>query len=238
MPVQIVAHRGASGSAPENSEAALRGAVACGAPWVELDVQRTSDGVAVLVHDNTWSRTAGKNLSVRHTPWAVVRTLDVGAGFAAEFVNEPVPRLEDILAWTDRICLNLEIKSPENDPGLALCVAQMVRQAGAQQRCLLSSFSQRSIDNLAERYSDLRLGYLGDARQPVMHPRVHLQILEATAILQDPPCVAAVQHQGGTVWAWTVDETTIADRLVALGVEALITNQPQRLLEHFAGSAS
>jgi glycerophosphoryl diester phosphodiesterase len=234
VPIQIVAHRGASGMAPENSQAALRSACEVGAPWAELDVQRTSDGVAVLVHDDTWERTAGKNLQVRQTSWETVRTLDVGAWFSTAFAEEAVPRLEDILAWTQRISLNLEIKSPENDPGLALCVAQMVRQAGAQQRTLLSSFDANCIEELAGRYADLRLGYLGHAARRDMHRGVRLQILEAVAILGDPSCVAAVREQGGAVWAWTVDDPVIADQLVALGVEALITNQPQRLLAHFA----
>jgi glycerophosphoryl diester phosphodiesterase len=154
---------------------------------------------------------------VRQTSWETVRTLDVGAWFSTEFAEEAVPRLEDILAWTQRISLNLEIKSPENDPGLALCVAQMVRQAGAQQRTLLSSFDGNCIEELAGRYADLRLGYLGHAARPDMHRGVHLQILEAVAILGDPSCVAAVREQGGAVWAWTVDDPVIADQLVALG---------------------
>lgn len=232
-PVQIVAHRGACSVAPENTRSALRIAYECGAPWAEVDVQRTSDGTAVLVHDDTWDRTANKSATVRGTPWETVDSFDVGSWFSQEFENEPVPRLDEVLQWTKHLSLNLEIKSPENDPGLAGCVAQAVQLAGVQQRTLLSSFDSATIASLAEDCADLRLAYLGHVPQQEMHPRVRWQILEATALLRNPDWVEEVRQQGGTVWAWTVDQLQPAQRLVQLGVEGLITNQPQKLLAHF-----
>jgi len=228
--VQIVAHRGAAVEAPENTLSALECAWRRGAPWCEVDVQRTADDVAVLVHDDSWKRTAGLEVAVRDAPWSTVSELDVGAWFSSTFAGETVPRLEAVLAWKDRLSLNLEIKSPENDPGLADAVATAVRQASAQPRTLLSCFDVSVIDALASRYDDLQLGYLGHAPVAEAHPRVHWQILEAQALLAHPEWCEAIRSSGCHLWAWTVDRPQDASRLQQWGVEALITNDPRLLL--------
>lgn len=231
--VDVVAHRGASSEAPENTLVALQRAWECGAGWCEVDVQRTADGVPVLVHDDTWSRTAGLQAAVRRTPWRTVRQLDVGSWFSTAASPEPVPQLQDVLSWSDRLCLDLEIKSPENDPALADAVADAVLSAGLQERTLLTCFDPGVIARLARRRAGLRLGFLGREPQPAMDG-VGWQVLEARALLQHPEWMAPSGPLGGQiVWAWTVDRLDEAERLVAGGVAGLVTNDPRRLLQRF-----
>ena len=119
--VLVVAHRGASGRAPENTLASLALAAELGAPWAEVDVQRTADGVLVLVHDDTWARTAGLERAIRDTPWETVRGLDAGGWFAPRFRGEAPPSLDRVLEFASgRLGLDLEIKSPQDHPGLGL----------------------------------------------------------------------------------------------------------------------
>jgi glycerophosphoryl diester phosphodiesterase len=231
--VHIVAHRGASSEAPENTLLALRRAWECGVGWCEVDVQRTADGVAVLVHDATWQRTAGVDAAVRDTSWERVRQLDVGAWFHADTAREPVPRLQDVLVWTDRLCLNLEIKSPEADAGLADAVADAVVDAGLEDRTLLTCFDSRVVQSLAARRQGLQLGFLGNAPHAAIDG-IGWQIIEAQALLRHPEWLRpAGPLAGQQVWAWTVDRADDADNLVACGVSGLITNEPRRLQRHF-----
>jgi glycerophosphoryl diester phosphodiesterase len=229
--MQIIAHRGASAEAPENTLRALEHAWRCGASWSEVDVQRTADAVAILVHDDSWKRTAGFDALVRDTPWAQVAGFDVGSWFAPTATAETVPRLEQVLAWTDRLHLNLEIKSPQNDAGLAAAVALAVRAAAAQKRTLLSCFDHAVIDALADEYDDLQLGYLAHAPVERRHRRVGWQILAADALIGNPEWLESLRCQDGHVWAWTVDAPSDALRLRDGGVDGLITNDPRRLLQ-------
>ena len=157
--------------------------------------------------------------------------LDVGAWFSPEAVGERVPRLTEVLAWNEHMALNLEIKSPHNDPGLAEAVATAVRQASAQRRTLLSCFDRRVVEALAERYDDLQLGYLGQAPVREPHPGIEWQILEANALLDHPQWCAWVRDRRQHLWCWTVDSPQVARRLHQCGVDALITNDPGRMLQ-------
>lgn len=231
-PFEVVAHRGASGSAPENTLAALARAAALGAPWAEIDVQRTSDGVLVLVHDDTWKRTAGHSGRVEATPWSVVRALDAGSWFGAAFAGERAPRLDDVLEWSrSRLRLDLEIKSPENHPGIGSQVVERIRAHGVADRVLVTSFDADLVEALAASTPDVAFGYLAAAPVERAHPAVRAQALHAEVLLRDPDSCRRLHASGCRVLAWTVDDAGTAERLEAQGVDALITNHPERFLE-------
>ena len=228
--VRIVAHRGASGSAPENTLAALRRALELGARWAEVDVQRTADGVLVLVHDDSWQRTAGLDRPICDTPWDVVRQLDAGLWFDARFAGEPPPRLEDTLELAARgLCLDLEIKSPERHPGLGEQVVDAVRRAGVAARVLLTSFDTALVERLADQAPDVACGYLSTHLEPGEHPRVRSLAVHAAALEAEPEAArrATAKYE---VLAWTVDDLPCAVRLADLGVRAIVTNHPERFL--------
>lgn len=230
---QVVAHRGASGTAPENTLASLQRAALLGTPWAEVDVQRTSDGVLVLVHDDTWARTAGFHGAVAATPWAEVRELDVGSWFGSEFAGERPPRLDDVLAWSQRaLYLNLEIKSPENHTGIGPEVVERIRTAGVATRVLVTSFDLDLVESLASAHPDLSFGYL--AATPVerpRHPNVHTYVLCARVLLEDPGLCGRLRERGSRVFAWTVDDAESMGRLSEMGVDAIMTNYPERFIE-------
>lgn len=226
--VRLVAHRGASGSAPENTLAALHRARALGADGAEVDVQRTSDGVLVLVHDDSWLRTTGCDRRVAEVPWSTVRTLDAGAWRGPQWAGERVPRLEDVLDLVrEDWWLDLEIKSPAYHPGIAAQIVDAVRRAGVQSRVLLTSFDTALVEDLAGRVTDIELGYLAFDLDPGDHPQVHALAVHHAALERAPEEVRRVTA-ARRVLAWTVDDPQRAHRLALLGVRGVVTNYPER----------
>lgn len=224
----VLAHRGAAALAPENTWAAIARALDLGADGVEIDVQRTSDGVLVLVHDDDWRRTTGIAALVRATPWERVRTFDAGSWFGADFRGTPPPTLQAVLEQLpDRTFVDVEIKSPERDAGLGAAVLAAVRPHAERLRLLLTSFDHGCIESLAASVVGMECGLLSDA---VLEPRRgRHQALAHAALLAQPAHVERVHRAGACVYAWTVDDPAVARRLVELGVDGIITNDPGRL---------
>ncbi len=221
----MIAHRGASTRAPENTLPALQEAVRQGAAGVEVDVQRTSDGVLVLVHDDDWWRTTGYSGRVRETPWGQVQRLDAGSWFGKDFAGVPVPRLETALESLPPGCfVNLEIKSPQLDVGLGAAVAAAASPFQQRLQFLLTSFDKGCIESLAET-TDLACGILaGQLVAPLK--RAASQSLHYAAILARPEHIGRVHAEGGLLLAWTVDDAAVAAELRDLGVDGIITNDP------------
>jgi glycerophosphoryl diester phosphodiesterase len=133
----VVAHRGASGDAPENTVAAIREAARQEADWVEIDVVMSKDGVPVLLHDTTLSRTTDvEEKFPDRAPWLVedftvaeLKQLDAGSWFGERFAGEPIPAFREALLALDEydVGLWLEIKSPERYPGVEAAMAEVLR---------------------------------------------------------------------------------------------------------------
>jgi glycerophosphoryl diester phosphodiesterase len=233
--VEILAHRGASADAPENTLAAFREAVAQGADGVELDVRLCASGEVVVCHDPTLERLAGLPWKVRFTSWRKLRRADVGTrlGFAAE----GIPLLGDALALLPpRMLVNVELKCEAvDDGGLTARTLDVIRSAGAEARVLVSSFNAICLVRLAALAPGLRRGYLVDPDNSFL---VHGALIPPWAcnFSVHPHHGAATAARvrrwkdgGYRVAAWTVDEPSEARRLDALGVDYLITNRPAQM---------
>lgn len=220
---QIWAHRGASAAAPENTLAAFDLAVRKGAQGVELDVQRSADGVVVVIHDETVDRTTrGSGRVVGLT--------------AAELQAWGVPTLAevlDLLAPTD-LRVNVELKNGIDPyPGLEEDVEAVVTGSrlatDAPERVLYSSFNHRSLARLAELGTKVPLGVLHV--EAMVRPWVYAasfgaRALHPMALTVLPEEVARCHEAGIAVHAWTVDDPAAVRALAAAGVDAVITNVP------------
>ena len=215
--------------APENTLPALVRAMELGADGVEIDVQRTADGVLVLVHDDDWRRTTGVAAPVRATRWAEVQTFDAGVWFGSAFRGTPPPTLQAALErLPDGSFVDVEIKSPELDAGLGEAVLAAVQAHRSRLRLLLTSFDHDCIARLAAVAPDLEYGLL-DRIRPEPRPECKHQVLAHESLLEEPAHVARVHGCGGRVFAWTVDDPALGRALAALGVDGVITNDPARL---------
>lgn len=235
----IFAHRGASGEAPENTLTAFERAVEAGADGVECDVHLSRDGVPVVIHDDTVDRTTDGRGPVQHHTLAALRALDAGAWFGdGRFRGARVPTLAEVLHLLvpTGLALNVELKTEGHlYPGLVDTVAELLRRSGMAARSVVSSFS---LDTLRE----LRVVAPELAGAAVLHRRADtaaalaragaegLRALHVPGATCSPELVAACRAAGLAVCAWTVNAPAEATRLFALGVDAVVTDQPARLL--------
>lgn len=224
----VLAHRGGAAVAPENTLPALVRALQLGADGVEVDVQRTCDGMLVLVHDDDWRRTTGFAGSVRGTPWERVQELDAGGWFGPEFRGTPPPTLAAALELLPAgTFVDVEIKSPALDPDLGRAVLAAVQPHCDRLRILLTSFDHGCIESLAARARGVECGLLSTT---LLEPRPgQHQALAHAALLADPQHVQRVHRVGGQVLAWTVDVPALALELQEIGVDGIITDDPGRL---------
>ncbi|MFJ2646833.1 glycerophosphodiester phosphodiesterase [Streptomyces sp. NPDC087420] len=245
----VIAHRGASAYAPENTLAAVDAAGDLGIDWVENDVQRTKDGELVVVHDTTLSRTTDvERVFPGRSPWKVkdftaaeIARLDAGSRLGARWEGVRVPTLKEYLGAVEknRQKLLLEIKGPELYPGIEGDILRVLRQEGwldsahVEGRLVVQSFGAASLRAVREQRPDLTTGFLGTpavADLPAYAAFADQINPVYTALTGD--YVAAVHRLKGPhgkplrVSTWTVDEAADAVRVAGLGVDGIITNRP------------
>ncbi len=233
--MRILAHRGASRDAAENTLSAFREAVRQGADGVELDVMRCRSGELVVCHDERLDRLARLPWVVAETPWWKLQRADVGSPLG--FAPERMPLLEEVVdVLPGSFLINIEIKFDGfDDRGLSDQVADFVMARGLSLRAVVSSFNPLCLLKVARRQPEIRRGQLIDPDKaffwqdslaaPVTgNWSIHPHFSHCTE-----ESVARWKRRGLQVMAWTVDDVAEAKRLRVLGVDAVITNQPRAL---------
>lgn len=258
-PVAVIAHRGASGHAPEHTWPAYELAMEMGADFLEPDLQMTRDGHLIAFHDATLDRTA-RGVAGFCTGRVIERTLDelrrcdVGAWFneqhparaRSEFEGLRVVTLDELFSrWGDQVRWYPETKNPEETPGMEEALLELLDRhelrAAAVERelVLIQSFSPESLLRIQEMDPGLPLVQLLGARA-LDGRNVEATLAEVARYargvgpnraLVDERFMAAARAAELIVHPWTVDEPTEMDRLLALGVDGMFTNFPERLLE-------
>jgi glycerophosphoryl diester phosphodiesterase len=228
-PLFNIAHRGASGDFPENTLCAFDAAIAAGATMCELDVQRTADGVLVVIHDDTLERTTDGDGRVAATTFAALRRLDAGRWRSVQFAGERVPTLREVFERVrGRCALNVELKAP----GTAAPVCELIHEMRAEETTLVSSFDWALLAEVRRLAPAITTGLLTDraaGRALAAAQAMHATALNPRHDLIDRELCTAAHDQGFQVYAWTVDEPTEMDRLIDAGVDGIITDYPARL---------
>lgn len=229
----ILAHRGASHAAPENTMHAFAQAVIDGADGIECDCRLTADGQVVIIHDATLDRTTnGHGLVSSHT-WNQLKSLDAtGADLLEPPAAHRIPLLEDLFQLPSSFVLNLELKEtiPERRDLLIENVANAILDNGWESRTIVSSFDHHALRLFKNRYPHIRLGALWSAR--LVDP---LAIMTSTGaqyahvdgefLMQDD--IAFLHHQGIEVIAWNVPTLEDAITLQHAGIDGLIVDYPE-----------
>ncbi len=225
---QVIAHRGASAYRPENTMAAYELAIEQAADMIEVDLHRTRDGAVVVAHDAGLERIGGRG-EIGEATLAEVRALDAGGG-------QRVPTLDELLDLVGpRIPLNLELKQGGRGayPGLPAHVASAVRARGLEERTLYSSFYDPVLHELRRADPEARIALLISRRAPEGW-LARARALGAEAVnpelpLVDRAFVERAHGEGLAVYVFTVDALEEMERLLALGVDGLFTNVPDRM---------
>ena len=166
----VIAHRGASAYAPENTHSAFRMAIDLKAEMIELDVSLSKDGVPVVIHDDTINRTTKGKGQVMDYTLAELKEFETGSWFGAEFAGEPFPTLEEVLTYTkDRIAVNIEIKTEavtgQAEGGIIQKSLEIVEKAGVQRQVIFSSFDYRALVQLEQLDPDIPKAILYEKSQ-------------------------------------------------------------------------
>ena len=216
--VLVIAHRGASAAAPENTIEAFELARELGADWVELDVRRTADGVVVVHHD-------------AHLPDGRVL-----GDLQADDLPEHIPNLAEALEACDGMGVNIEIKNLPDDPDfdadhlVSAAVAGLVAAYLGPERALVTSFNVDAVDSVHRVDPSIPIGYVTELWDPrlaiaraVAHEMHHLHPFDACV---DAALVRHAHEAGLSVHVWTVDDPDRMAELIDAGVDGIITNVP------------
>lgn len=235
----VVAHRGASRIAPENTLAGFRAAVELGADAIELDVQRCADGHLVILHDLTLERTTDGFGPVAARSLSELKRLDAGRWFGTRFAGERIPTLEEALEAIPRnVVLFVELKlpaPPEPAPeGIELQLAGALGRAGRLGTCVISSFDAACLARAKAAMPEACCGFLfaGDGeRQLSTALSLPADAVHPHWTLVSEALLDAAHRHGLAVAAWTVDDPDGIARLARAGVDAIITNCPDVALQ-------
>lgn len=233
MGPEVIAHRGASGTTPENTLVAFRRAEEMGAHMIELDVQLSRDGHVVVMHDDTVDRTTNGSGVVATLELSRLKTLDAGSWFAPAFAGERVPTLAEVLGMV-RTPLNVELKRGGGEE-LAERALDTVRRADALARVVFSSFEDEALARLrrldalaglAVLRSGGTIGHTLRAAERVGATALHLR--NTTTWLR---CLRDTPPRGYTIRIWTVNSIEEWARFEAAGAHGLFTDHPERFLQ-------
>ncbi len=232
-----IAHRGASGTAPEHTRPAFMRALELGADMIEMDIQLSRDGYLVVFHDETLERTSNGQGAVREHTLADLKALDTGSWFGEAFAGEPLMTLEEVVELVGRkAMLNLEIKSPPGDwSNVALKTIAVLTYAGILGTTVVSCFEMQALQKVREISPSARIGVLWHdpewegawrwARELAawsFHPWA--KVVTAEGVRQ------AHQH-GLRVLTWTVNEPEEIERVLSMGVDGVMGDFPERFLQ-------
>ena len=229
----VIAHRGASGHAPENTMAAFRRAVELGARFIETDLQITRDGQLVVLHDHTLDRTTnGRGRVIDHT-LADLKHLDAGSWFSPEFAGERIPTLQEVLSFANEadLVFYLEVKS-EAGWGVEHAVVHALRKAGEAARTVVLSFHASSLATVNRLDPTLLTGLLFEKPFDGIIERaiqVGARQLAPHGDLVTAELVERAHRESLQVVTWTVNEPERMRAALATGVDGIMTDYPDRL---------
>jgi glycerophosphoryl diester phosphodiesterase len=250
LTVDVHAHRGGAGLAPENTMAAIRNALSLGVDVIELDLHVSADGSIVVIHDATLERTTNGRGAVRGTSLAALQRLDAGAWFNARFAGERIPTLREVLdailsSGNDRVRLNLETKYDTRGPAppaeFEAQVLQVLREAGWRDRAIIQSFHYPSIERVKALDPAVTTAALRSPLTPTLDPvglvrSVRADIYSPGASLVNRDIVEALHRAGIPVVPWTVNQPSAMEMLLSMGIgmlrgDGIITDYPDRLIQ-------
>lgn len=224
----VMAHRGLSADAPENTLYAFSDAISVGADFIELDVQQTRDGVLVVMHDSNLKRTTGVNKDIWDVDYADIQNLDAGSWFDPAYANARIPTLEETLQFVDkRAKLNIEIKPTKHGSDtLEQDVAELITRYQYTDACYVTSFSYGSLKKVKEANPEIRTGYLMSVAYGQFYSLKYADAFNLNKVFVTSQVVNAAHQQGKQIFAWTVNSMSEVRSLCNLHVDSIITDDP------------
>jgi glycerophosphoryl diester phosphodiesterase len=234
--VLVIAHRGASSYAPENTFAAFDLALHMGASHIELDVHATADGHLVVIHDDMVDRTTNGSGPVASHTLATLKALDAGSWFEPRFAGERIPALDEVLErYKGRAHIHTEIKG--HSPGLAQRIVDLVRRHGMTEQVTVTSFQRTPLEETRAYAPELPTGWLVPEITDALVAQaraMRLTQLCPRANVLTPEIVERLHAEGFVVRAWGVANEELMRRALDAGVDGMTVNFPDKLLAYLS----
>jgi glycerophosphoryl diester phosphodiesterase len=225
-PAVVIAHRGASAVAPENTLAAVREAVEAGADWVEIDVQESADGTVFVFHDSDFKRVGGPARPIWELRDAELAAIDIGSWKSPAFSAERPPLLADVLALCkDRCGVLIELKYYGHSQRLEERVVGLVEAAGMADQVMAMSLSHEGIRKIRELRPEWKVGLLSSVALGNV-TKLDLDFLGLNARTTSRKLVRQAHKRGVQVHVWTVNDPVDMSTQLGRGVDGLITDNP------------
>lgn len=239
----IIAHRGSSGLAPENTLAAVKLALEQKADMIEIDVFLTKDNHLVVLHDETVDRTTNGQGRIEDKTLAEAKKLDAGSWFSAKYKGESIPTLNEVLQIVDgKSQLLIEIK--KSGRGIADKVANLVKAHNATKWCIIQSFDPVVAQNLQKVDAPIERHQLVIGNLPLFLPYHYNKKLKSGKLTQyknvqaintmywftTKNVIDRIHRQKQKIFVWTVNKPKDIRKLLQMGVDGIITNYPDKAL--------
>jgi glycerophosphoryl diester phosphodiesterase len=223
----VVAHRGASANAPENTLAAMELAISNGADWVEIDVQETLDGEVVVIHDSDLMKIGGSGRKVFESTLAELQSVDIGTWKDPSFSDQRIPTLQQLLELCkDRVNVVIELKYYGREERLEERVASIVEAVGVQDQIIIMSLSYPAIQKMKSLRPKWRIGLLASVSIGDI-TRLDADFFAVNANFANRAFIKHVHSRGKKLMVWTVNDTISMSAMMSRGVDGIITDKPQ-----------
>lgn len=232
--VMVIAHRGASSYAPENTLAAFDLALEMGAHHIELDVDLTSDGHIVVIHDDTVDRTTNGSGPVTSHTLAALRALDAGSWFGDKFTGERIPTFHEVLErYKGRAHLHTEIKG--HSPSLAQRTADLIRTHGMEEQVTITSFQNVRLEEMRAYAPALPTGWLVvEVSEAIIAQARAMGVTQlcprANTVTSE--LVRRLHAEGFVARAWGVTTEELMQQVVQAGADGMTINFPDKLMAY------
>ena len=229
--VQIMAHRGSSKVAPENTLAAFQRAIDDGADWIEIDVQETSDGEVVVMHDSDFMKLAGNPLKIWDADLESLSKIDVGSWVSAEYSDQRVPTLAQVLRLCrDKVGINIELKYYGHDQALERRVVEIVEAEQMADQVMIMSLKPAGIAKVKQLRPDWTCGlllsvYVGKLEE------IKADFLAINSQFATRSFVRRAHNANKQVFVWTVNDAAGISRALNRKVDGILTDRPALTLE-------
>lgn len=233
---KVIAHRGFSGIAPENTLAAFQKAIDAKIEYFELDVHKTKDDSVVVIHDYSVDRTSSNNIKgeVAKMTYEALSQVKVGysSKFGDEFKDVKIPTLREALLLAKgkiKVCLEIKVNGAEEE------VMQVLEELEMKEEVIIFSFLYPTLTKIRQLDEDIEILYLVGSADETTIGRAKAINAQAIGVgggkVLTREYIAKVQQSGLEIWRWTVDDEATIKHLIDIGVDGIISNYPDRVLK-------
>ena len=235
----VMAHRGFSGAAPENTLSAFKKAIDIGVDVIELDVRFSKDGHLVVFHDDTLERTTRRIGKVAALTLQELKGLDAGSWFGTSFAGERIPTLTEVLELIrGRVLLNIELKKEDHGSysivELADRTLDEIKKAKMEDQVLFSSFDATAVARILEKDGRLPAAFI--SRNPWNSPFDVMEgnrfsVLNCRKNTLNAVNLKRARQEGVRIGVWTVNTEEEMEKFISMEVDAILTDHPDRLIQ-------